>query len=470
MKKVFAYLLSAALCVVCGNAQVTPTGALPGLPDQAGILVASNFGQWQVTAGNLGQYSWKSSSACYVTVMGLTLQAFTAGTPVEIVDLNTPAHTEIVTPTAVSTLNGCSVTMAPTYGHNHYYLTSGTAGLQEALNWAGSAAYIVAITPDWTLLGGTSAMITAATAGANTTILDLRTSTPISYSGTTPAIIATKTFGVQNVSAGVVTITGSASAAGSIVINGSGGTPGAITMQPNTGATALTLTSASGSMNLLLGSDNSGDGRLYTSNSAAAAHTVWGSAATTTNIILGFATAPVTGDLVSCATISITCTLTDSGVLAANVATAGGTLTSTALVTGGGTKTLQTPSATATLSAAGALVLPAGGSITVPLYATTTNCAVNSVSPAACAAAPAGAFVVPTLTTTYTVNTTAVTAKSRISLLPITFAADLPSTPTCVAPAITSSWSVSAIAASTSFTIALPSTTGTTCWYYTIEN
>ncbi|HEV2987866.1 MAG TPA: hypothetical protein VG759_05455, partial [Candidatus Angelobacter sp.] len=47
-------------------------------------------------------------------------------------------------------------------------------------------------------------------------------------------------------------------------------------------------------------------------------------------------------------------------------------------------------------------------------YATLTNCSVNSVSPAACVAAPAGAFVVPTTTTTYTVNTTAVTAKSRI--------------------------------------------------------
>ena len=474
MKKLFTQILLATLCAAWSSAQITPTGAVQGIPNQGGILYASNFGQWQVPAGNLGQYSWRQSSYCYVGIPTgepvITMPAFTAGTPVEIVDLDTPAHTEIVTPTAVSMTAGCSITINPTYGHNRYYLTSGTAGLQEALNWAGTAAYVVEITPDWTLLGGTSAMITAATAGASATILDLRSSTPVSYSGTTPAIVATKTFGVQNVSAGVLTITGSASAPGSIVINGSGAAPGAITLQPNTGGTALSMANAAGSMNLLLGTDNSGDGRLYTSNSAAAAHTIWGSAATTTNIILGFATAPVTGDLVSCTTLSTTCTLTDSGVLASNVTTAGGTLTSTALVTGGGTKALQTPSATATLSAAGALALPATGSITAPLFISNTNCAVNSVDPAACGAAPAGAFVVPTSTTTYTVNTTAVTAKSRIVVQPLTFAADLPSTPTCVAPSILSAWSVSAITAGTSFTIALPSTTGTTCWYYIIEN
>ena len=50
--------------------------------------------------------------------------------------------------------------------------------------------------------------------------------------------------------------------------------------------------------------------------------TTLGSAATASNTIDFFATAPTTGDLVDCITSSTTCTLTDSGVLAANVVNA----------------------------------------------------------------------------------------------------------------------------------------------------
>jgi len=94
---------------------------------------------------------------------------------------------------------------------------------------------------------------------------------------------------------------------------------------------------------------------------------------------------------------------------------------------------------------------------------TTTNCAVNSVSPAACGTAASGAVVIPTLTTTYTVNTSAVGAHSRILLTWMTFAGDLPGSPTCVAPALTTEPTISGISLGVSFTIALSSTTGTTC-------
>lgn len=103
-------------------------------------------------------------------------------------------------------------------------------------------------------------------------------------------------------------------------------------------------------------------------------------------------------------------------------------------------------------------------------YQSNTNCAVNSVSPAACGSAAAGAVVVPTTTTTYTINTSAVTAHSRIFLMPMSFAGDLPSAPTCVAPAITSEPTVSAISAGVSFSFALASTTGQTCWQYWVVN
>lgn len=107
------------------------------------------------------------------------------------------------------------------------------------------------------------------------------------------------------------------------------------------------------------------------------------------------------------------------------------------------------------------------GPFQATLYQTAQNCAVNSVSPAACSAAPAGAFVVPTTTTTYTVNTTVVTVSSRIFLFPTTDASNLPSSPTCVAPAA-GAVVQSARVAGTSFTFTLPSTTGTTCWNFWI--
>ncbi|HEV2245830.1 MAG TPA: hypothetical protein VGW37_04175 [Terriglobia bacterium] len=101
---------------------------------------------------------------------------------------------------------------------------------------------------------------------------------------------------------------------------------------------------------------------------------------------------------------------------------------------------------------------------------TASNCAVNSVSPAACGSAASGAFVVPTTTTTYTVDTTAVTAASRIFLFPMTFAGNLPSAPTCVTPATTNFPAITAISAGTSFTFSLTSTSGQTCWMYSIIN
>ncbi len=103
-------------------------------------------------------------------------------------------------------------------------------------------------------------------------------------------------------------------------------------------------------------------------------------------------------------------------------------------------------------------------------YRSNSNCAVNSASPAACGSASAGAFVVPAATTSYTVLTSAVTANSVILLTPRTYTANLPSSPTCVVPSVTSGYVVSAILAGTSFTVTLPSTAGKTCWNYTIMN
>lgn len=117
-----------------------------------------------------------------------------------------------------------------------------------------------------------------------------------------------------------------------------------------------------------------------------------------------------------------------------------------------------------------ALPLIATSSVNAATYVTATNCSVNSTSPAACGSAASGAVVVPTTTTTYTINTTAVTNGSRIFIEPITDNTSLSGSPTCNAPPTPFVGYISGRTAGTSFTFTLPSTTGTSCWYYNIIN
>ena len=110
----------------------------------------------------------------------------------------------------------------------------------------------------------------------------------------------------------------------SVVIAGTAnqiGTAGTCTIT-STGTCTLSLLTAQ-----ILGTDNSTAGTIQMANGSANAHTIWGSAATTSNTILGFTVVPTTGHLVICTVSGIICTLTDGGT---NVATA----TALASVTG----------------------------------------------------------------------------------------------------------------------------------------
>lgn len=96
-------------------------------------------------------------------------------------------------------------------------------------------------------------------------------------------------------------------------------------------------------------------------------------------------------------------------------------------------------------------------------------CKVNSASPAACGGAWSGTVVVPTTTTTYTVNTTAVTSSSEITVQFITDNTLLPSAPTCTTPAAGYIGNSSRVSG-TSFTFTLPSTAGSTCVVFLIHD
>ena len=109
-----------------------------------------------------------------------------------------------------------------------------------------------------------------------------------------------------------------------------------------------------------LGTDNSVAGTLQLANGSSNAHTIWSSGATTTNTIAGFTVVPTTGDLVSCTAASTTCTLTDSGVLAANVVKASSPGAGIAHFAGS-TQTVTSSAVSLTADVSGVLPLANGG-------------------------------------------------------------------------------------------------------------
>lgn len=191
----------------------------------AGLLYASNFATWTVPQGNQGLTSWSSPSQCTVTSGGTTFRAFSVGVPITLNDSEVPTNTEVVTPTEVAYNGfGCSISAAMTHPHKSFYFTTGTAGLGEALSFAGMQPYQVVLTPDWQRLGGTTGMITAAKGNTSVSISDQRTATiepylwngsvyvqtPFSGGGSTKVVYASTIAGVTT----GVTVTPGSSASG----------------------------------------------------------------------------------------------------------------------------------------------------------------------------------------------------------------------------------------------------------------
>ncbi len=82
---------------------------------------------------------------------------------------------------------------------------------------------------------------------------------------------------------------------------------------------ATSSSAASWTAAVILGVDNTTAGTLQLANAGAAFHTIWGSAATANNSILGFTAVPTNGHLVTCTVSGTTCTLTDGGAVPSQV-------------------------------------------------------------------------------------------------------------------------------------------------------
>lgn len=99
------------------------------------------------------------------------------------------ANQETVTPTGVAINTDGTVTITGNFTHTHgqgSMICSGTAGLQEAINAASAAGGgVVVVDAAWTNLGGTTAMINAATVPAGVQIQDNRGTAAVAYNGAT---------------------------------------------------------------------------------------------------------------------------------------------------------------------------------------------------------------------------------------------------------------------------------------------
>lgn len=187
MKKLLA-ILAVLLPWTAGVRAQTPP--IIGPANIANTLYAANFAGWSVSQGNNGPFSWSSPQVCTsATSGGVTFKPFVVGSPIRINDQATPTHSENVTVTAVNIIgSGCSITTStPSFQHYSFFLSSATAGLQEAINYSKQSfgttnpASLVIVTPAFL---GTTGTITSAMGTAAIGILDERTPCPVAYGWT----------------------------------------------------------------------------------------------------------------------------------------------------------------------------------------------------------------------------------------------------------------------------------------------
>ena len=144
---------------------------------------------------------------------GQNFAAFSAGTPVKIVDSN-PNLTEVATPSSVY-ITACSVNMATVHTHvPPFYLTSGTGGLQEAINanQTTNGPNTILLNTEWYKLIAPSnaASIIASVQGIADLGLEDITTTPYTFyqwNGTQYTVVAAASGNYNQGSAGAVTQT-----------------------------------------------------------------------------------------------------------------------------------------------------------------------------------------------------------------------------------------------------------------------
>src|SRR6185312_11955340 len=168
MKRLFSGV--AAILFLAATAFSQTSAVFNGQP------IAAQFGQYRiflnaaVSSGSNVVIPLRPADCLNAAAGNLTFFPLATTTPLTI---DTGSNAETVTPSAVS-WDGSSCSVTATISNNHaagVYLTSGTGGVQEALNYLGAAGGTVLITPAFS---GTGSNITSATGNANDYIKDIR--------------------------------------------------------------------------------------------------------------------------------------------------------------------------------------------------------------------------------------------------------------------------------------------------------
>ena len=154
-----------------------------------GQIIAAQYGDYQVT-GTQDETSTTGFAfplgTCQVSGGGRNFSGFATGVPLKIVDAN-PALVEVATPSAVN-IDACTVTVSTVHSHQlPYFLTSGTGGLQEAINanGTGQGANTVVLNAAWyELVPPTSSATVIASVHGNTSLglVDVTTTPYTTYS------------------------------------------------------------------------------------------------------------------------------------------------------------------------------------------------------------------------------------------------------------------------------------------------
>lgn len=204
--------------------------------------VASQFNSWRAQGSvNLvaGANLAVTVSPCSVAAGGVSsLPTLTASTPIKIWDPGNTAIDEIITPTAVS---GCTATFTPSNAHpTPWYITSGTGGLQEAINSTVLSGQINPVIMDtaWHQGGWNQQTAYSAAGGYNAPLLDVTIAPAVSYRWNGTHYL--QTYAVNGFTATLAA--GAAAGTSPTVSNGTGASGNLMTANITTGTATTTGT------------------------------------------------------------------------------------------------------------------------------------------------------------------------------------------------------------------------------------